>query len=478
MRHPEAQDVAHVVAQLQKLLALHGQVETLRVYVAQGVDRLYSHVRQVLVDNGWTLVDCTSPNGPCTDTLLALDALQLAFTSLRTTTGSSLCLVSNTANAAHVLRHVREAGCRTMAVTDITNSSFLAQCQVVIGWSSQVLLGRRRDKQSEIITTSPSVPPGFDELSSLAVLDDTLLETPTKPNFDRVIARPYAALESSPSTERSEPTRSQPDFDLPADLELIWTAVEAHSPRHDKLCALKSMVGCTLKMAQPVRFLDREALRTFMKTAVTRGLVGESGHGADKQLFVPTHVDLKLEPHLPCARNVVPTVGPDVHFLAFVHDSQPDFATVPGSTNLGKAQEWHILGFGQKVKVILATQKFPWLRDAILVHWDDTPEQGPWVQAPPSKVLTSSYVNYSGSMMNQQPPHKNLYVSGYGEGTTTKEMEQIFSKHCTVLNVVSYHKNRYMFVNTWNVASATKAMRALDGTIVNGGYIKVKYSKQ
>lgn len=71
---------------------------------------------------------------------------------------------------------------------------------------------------------------------------------------------------------------------------------------------------------------------------------------------------------------------------------------------------------------------------------------------------------------------RNLFVGGYGAGTTDAELRQIFSQHCQVTGIVM--KGTFSFVNTSEKKSAVEAREALVGVNVNGGNLRINFAKE
>eukprot|EP00567_Pseudictyota_dubia_P000768 CAMPEP_0197466588 /NCGR_PEP_ID=MMETSP1175-20131217/65133_1 /TAXON_ID=1003142 /ORGANISM="Triceratium dubium, Strain CCMP147" /LENGTH=846 /DNA_ID=CAMNT_0043002637 /DNA_START=973 /DNA_END=3513 /DNA_ORIENTATION=- len=74
------------------------------------------------------------------------------------------------------------------------------------------------------------------------------------------------------------------------------------------------------------------------------------------------------------------------------------------------------------------------------------------------------------------PATKNLFVAGYGPGTTEQQLREIFSQHATIVGVVM--KTTFSFVNTSDRISAVNAREALIGSVVNGGVLRINFAKE
>ncbi len=71
---------------------------------------------------------------------------------------------------------------------------------------------------------------------------------------------------------------------------------------------------------------------------------------------------------------------------------------------------------------------------------------------------------------------RNLFVAGYGPGTTDQQLRQVFSQHCQVTGIVM--KGSFSFVNTSEKKAAVEAREALVGANVNGGNLRINFAKE
>jgi len=74
------------------------------------------------------------------------------------------------------------------------------------------------------------------------------------------------------------------------------------------------------------------------------------------------------------------------------------------------------------------------------------------------------------------PATKNLFVAGYGQGTSEQQLRDVFSQHTQVTGVVM--KSSFSFVNTAEKNSAVLARQALLGTTLNGGSLRINFAKE
>ena len=74
------------------------------------------------------------------------------------------------------------------------------------------------------------------------------------------------------------------------------------------------------------------------------------------------------------------------------------------------------------------------------------------------------------------PATRNLFVAGYGPGTTEQQIRETFSQFCQVTGIVM--KNNFAFVNSSEKKSAVQAREALTGAQVNGGQLRINFAKE
>ena len=74
------------------------------------------------------------------------------------------------------------------------------------------------------------------------------------------------------------------------------------------------------------------------------------------------------------------------------------------------------------------------------------------------------------------PATKNLFVAGYGQGTTEQQLRDVFNQHTQVTGVVI--KGSFSFVNTSGKESAVLARQALVGSDLNGGSLRINFAKE
>lgn len=71
---------------------------------------------------------------------------------------------------------------------------------------------------------------------------------------------------------------------------------------------------------------------------------------------------------------------------------------------------------------------------------------------------------------------KNLFVAGYGAGTSEQMLQSTFAQFGTVTGIVM--KSTFCFVNTTDRNTAVKAREALTGSNMNGGSMRINFAKE
>ena len=74
------------------------------------------------------------------------------------------------------------------------------------------------------------------------------------------------------------------------------------------------------------------------------------------------------------------------------------------------------------------------------------------------------------------PATKNLFVAGYGPGTSEQQLREVFSQHASITGCVM--KGNFAFVNTGDRIQAVNAREALTGTLVNGSVLRINFAKE
>lgn len=164
--------------------------------------------------------------------------------------------------------------------------------------------------------------------------------------------------------------------------------------------------------------------------------------------------------------------------FAFVNTSDP-----PNAQRAREALNGTLLG-GMPVRINPAQRK---ARDAPPQASLGVPPMKPppaFAAAPPvaPAALVPAVVNPSvvdiDSVRDDRgnPATKNLFVAGYGPGTTEQQIREIFSQHAHVIGVVL--KGSFTFVNTSERGEAVRARDMLSNMMVNGGALRINFAKE
>ncbi|EJK45236.1 hypothetical protein THAOC_36153 [Thalassiosira oceanica] len=74
------------------------------------------------------------------------------------------------------------------------------------------------------------------------------------------------------------------------------------------------------------------------------------------------------------------------------------------------------------------------------------------------------------------PATKNLFVAGYGPGTSEQQLKDVFGQHGRIVSVIK--KSSFSFVNTSDKSIAVMARAALIGKPLNGGAMRINFAKE
>lgn len=74
------------------------------------------------------------------------------------------------------------------------------------------------------------------------------------------------------------------------------------------------------------------------------------------------------------------------------------------------------------------------------------------------------------------PATKNLFVAGYGQGTSEFQLRELFGQYAQIVGIIT--KGTFSFVNTSDRVAAVRAREALGGTMVNGGVLRINFAKE
>lgn len=92
-------------------------------------------------------------------------------------------------------------------------------------------------------------------------------------------------------------------------------------------------------------------------------------------------------------------------------------------------------------------------------------------QAPMGQVVPENVRDDRGN-----PATKNLFVAGYGSGTTEVQLRETFGQHANIVGIIM--KGSFSFVNTSDRMAAIQGRQALSGTMLNGGVLRINFAKE
>lgn len=115
--------------------------------------------------------------------------------------------------------------------------------------------------------------------------------------------------------------------------------------------------------------------------------------------------------------------------------------------------------------------------------------QHPSVQAAPAHVPVQIPVPLPGQIPGPNstdlsnvrddrgnPATKNLFVAGYGAGTSELQLREIFGVHCHIIGIIL--KGTFCFINTTDKGDAIRAREFLSGSLLNGGVLRINFAKE
>ena len=90
---------------------------------------------------------------------------------------------------------------------------------------------------------------------------------------------------------------------------------------------------------------------------------------------------------------------------------------------------------------------------------------------PPGQVDPNSVRDDRGN-----PATKNLFVAGYGPGTSETQVRELFGLHANITGIIM--KGTFSFVNTSDRNMAIHCREMLGGTMMNGGVLRINFAKE
>lgn len=167
------------------------------------------------------------------------------------------------------------------------------------------------------------------------------------------------------------------------DVEFLRATIHEHGRVIDNVpgAMLKSLVGCTLRNTNPVRFPNRDAIRSFFLQAIEKGVMREHGEGGDKYITIPSEgwsvagPPLRVADQIPIALEEVPErvlemIRRGMPFVLFAKwTRRPEDRVFPKGTFVNSCGRWAVLLFHNLTNAQRAATRQPWLRCGTLVDW-------------------------------------------------------------------------------------------------------------
>ena len=186
---------------------------------------------------------------------------------------------------------------------------------------------------------------------------------------------------------------------------------------------------------------------------VTDGNLHLSGYGP---MTTPEQIIQLFSPYVK-----VDEIVPKANFM-FVNTNDPE-----GAKRAREALNGVMLG-GSPLRINVALRR------------NKNPSGAPPVRAAPAMPLPINpmgQIDYDSVRDDRgNPATRNLFVAGYGQGTSETDLRNLFNQHTTVTGVVV--KGSFAFVNTTEKTTAVNAREALTGAILNGGVLRINFAKE
>jgi hypothetical protein len=170
--------------------------------------------------------------------------------------------------------------------------------------------------------------------------------------------------------------------------------------------------------------------------------------------------------------DIINLFAPYVHVVEVVTKDRFSFVNTNDSEGAKRAREalnGALLG-GSPVRINVATRK------------SKNPNHIPGAAGPSSMVSTLprnalGQVDYDQVRDDRgNAATKNLFIAGYGPGTTDQQLRDIVSPYAAVLSVTN--KGTFAFVNTDSRESAILARASLTGQQLNGSVLRINFAKE
>lgn len=173
---------------------------------------------------------------------------------------------------------------------------------------------------------------------------------------------------------------------------------------------------------------------------------------------------------------IIQLFAPYVHVTEVVPKSNFSFVNTrdpEGAKHAREALNGSLLG-GMPCRINMATRK---IRPADQLSM--TAVMNPAAPGDLSSLPRNSLgqVDYSAVKDDRgNPATRNLFIAGYGPGITDQELRDLIGQYATVVSVVL--KATFAFVNTTDRDAAVIARHTLNGTMLNGGPLRINFAKE
>jgi RNA recognition motif-containing protein len=170
--------------------------------------------------------------------------------------------------------------------------------------------------------------------------------------------------------------------------------------------------------------------------------------------------------------------APYVHVTEIVNKSGFSFVNTndpEGATRAKEALNGSLLG-GLPCRINSAKRKE---RDPTFGLTGTSSASIPSVGTTTTSLSTVGYGQVDVSQIKDDrgnPATKNLFVAGYGPGTTEQQLKDCFGQYVSVVSIVL--KNTFAFVNTVDKEAAVLARSSLLGQSLNGGPLRINFAKE
>jgi hypothetical protein len=377
---PSSSSGRDVATRLKQILAPHGNLEQFCGYASIGEGNIPQQKRSDLQLSGCKLVDCPHVGRKeVVDKTIIVDVMQFAYEHPE---GATLCLITGDVDYAYLLAVLQKPQWRTIVISKGTIRSMLhVNCDMKMRWETDILQMRVAEPWSRTPSTATKSLVKSNSENKEDIERGASEASPNSRELGDLIA---LEEEDEDMTEQSQASLEAltRDEEWDDDLELLRMAIRTapFTSGGGGNSARKSYVGNTLRMTNPARFPNRDAVKDFLAMVIENKIVTESGDGAFKMLTLTaaeSRSTIPVSDRPPISIDAMPekalTMASSLPFVLFVkwylcprdeYKKFPDRAfvqSIPG--------KWAILMFHTLREVLHGVTAFPWLRSGRLVDW-------------------------------------------------------------------------------------------------------------